>query len=210
MSTTKSQRIGIWIIAVVLTIGTIGSFFVIILANSNSKIDQAAASTQQEQYNKLVADYQAKVSAQATELSAKYFPEFSTYASQVGSFNAADVKSLGKQDLKIGDGAEIKSDTAYSAYYIGWNPDGKVFDQSIDGTKLKAPIPGSGLIKGWTDGVIGMKIGGVRVLTIPADQAYGDKGSGDLIPPHTPIKFVVMAIPTPPTIPVPNFGTSGQ
>ncbi len=210
MSASRSQRIGIWIIAIVMALGTIGSFFIIILENDNSKIDQAESTKQQEEYNKIVADYQAKVNAQAAELSAKYFPEFSSYASQVGSFNADDVKSLGKQDLKVGDGEELKTGTSYSAYYIGWNPSGKIFDQSIDGTKLKSPIPGSGLIKGWTDGVIGMKIGGVRLLTLPADQAYGDKGSGDLIPPHTPLKFIVMAIPTPPEIPVPDLSSFQQ
>jgi FKBP-type peptidyl-prolyl cis-trans isomerase len=207
MSASRSQRVGIWIIAIVMAAGTIGSFFVIILENDNAKIDQADSQKQQDAYNKIVADYQAKVNAQATELSAKYYPEFSPYASQVGSFNADDVKSFGKQDLKVGDGEELKTGTSYSAYYIGWNPSGKIFDQSIDGTKLKAPIPGSGLIKGWTDGVIGMKIGGVRLLTLPADQAYGDKGNGDLIPPHTPLKFIVMAIATPPTIPVPDLSS---
>lgn len=198
MSTTRSQRIGIWIIAVVLAIGTIGSFFVVILANDNQANDQATA-------QKLYAEYQAKVQAQTDELSKKYYPVISEFANRVASYNADEVTSLSTVDLKEGDGEAIGDSTTYSAYYIGWNPEGKIFDQSIDGTKLKAPLPGSGLIKGWTDGVKGMKLGGVRELTIPADLAYGDKGSGDLIPPHTPIKFIVLAIPTPETIPLPDF-----
>ncbi|MDB5176838.1 MAG: putative Peptidylprolyl isomerase [Candidatus Saccharibacteria bacterium] len=210
MATKQSQRIGIWIIAIVMGLGTIGSFFVVILQNDNSKIDAATAKTQQEKYNKLAADYQAKVDAQSAELSKTYYPILSQFTGQVGKFTAGDVKSVTTNDLKVGDGEEIKTGTAYSAYYIGWNPDGKVFDQSIDGTKLKAPIPGGNLIAGWNEGVIGMKLGGVRVITMPADKAYGDKGSGDLIPPHTPLKFVVLAIPTPTTIPVPNFGNLGQ
>lgn len=210
MATTKSQRIGIWIIAVVLAVGTIGSFFVIILANDNSKIDQQKAQEQQNKYNKIVADYQAKVDAQTSQLSVQYYPVLSSYTGEVGKFNADDVKSLGIKDLKIGDGEEIKKDTKYSAYYIGWNPDGKIFDQSIDGSKLKAPLDTSqGLISGWTEGVIGMKLGGVRELTLPADKAYGDKGSGDLIPPHTPIKFVILAIPTPTPVPVPDLSSLG-
>jgi FKBP-type peptidyl-prolyl cis-trans isomerase len=203
MSTSKSQRIGIWVIAVVLFIGTIGSFFVIILANDNSKIDQAAAKTEQEKYNKALADYQAKVTAQADQLSAQYYPVLSAYTGEVGTFNADDVKSVTSKDLKEGDGATIDDKTVYSAYYIGWNPEGKIFDQSIADGKLKSPIATSGLIAGWAEGVKGMKIGGVRVITINADKAYGDAGSGDLIPPHTPIKFIVYAIPTPPAIEVP-------
>lgn len=200
MSTTKSQRIGIWIIAVVLAVGTIGSFYVIILANNNSAKDQANAQKEQDKYNKMVADYQAKVDVQKKELSAKYYPTLSQYVTEVGKYNADDVKTLQTKDLKDGDGEAITKDTKYSAYYIGWNPDGKIFDSSIDGSNLKMPIPGQGLIQGWMDGVVGMKIGGVRELSIPADQAYGDKGSGDLIPPHTPIKFVVLAIPSPPEV----------
>lgn len=198
MSTSRSQRIGIWIIAVVLAIGTIGSFFVVILANDNQSKDQASA-------QKLYAEYQAKVQAQTDELSKKYYGTLSEFASRVASYNADEVTSLTTVDLKEGDGETIGDNTTYSAYYIGWNPEGKIFDQSIDGTKLKAPLPGSGLIKGWTEGVKGMKLGGVRELTIPADLAYGDTGSGDLIPPHTPIKFIVLAIPTPETIPLPDF-----
>lgn len=205
MATSKSQRIGIWIIAIVLTIGTVGSFFAMVLANDNARVDQEEAKSLQEKYNKVVAEYQAKLNTQSDELSKIYHPVFSEFVSQVGTFNAEDVKSLSTRDLKIGDGEELKKDTKYSAYYIGWTPDGKIFDQSLDGEKLKAPLPGQDLISGWMEGVIGMKIGGVRELTIPSDKAYGDKGSGDLIPPHTPLKFIVLAIPTPPQIPFPQL-----
>lgn len=207
MATTNSQRIGIWIIAIVLAVGTIGSFFVIILANNNSQKDNEANKVLQEKYKKLVADYQAKVAAQNDELSTKYYPVISQFQDKVGKFNADDVKSVTSEDLLAGDGAEIKDGVTYSAYYIGWNPDGKIFDQSIDGSKLKAPLPGEGLIPGWTEGVKGMKLGGVRLITINADKAYGDKGSGDLIPPHTPIKFIVLAIATPAPVPTPDLSS---
>lgn len=204
-STTRTQRIGIWIIAVVLAVGTIGSFFVIILANNNNAKDQASQQKLQDQYNKLMADYQAKVAAQTAQLSSQYYPVLSQYTGQVAKFDASSVKSLSTQDLLVGTGATIDSKTTYSAYYIGWTPDGKIFDESIDSGKLKAPIAGSGLIPGWSQGVVGMKLGGVRELSIPASLAYGSAGSGSAIAPNTPIKFVVLAIPSPPTIPVPNF-----
>lgn len=207
MATSQGQRIGIWIIAVVLAVGTIGSFFAIILANDNTKIDQASSLKQQEDLQKAYTEYQTKMTAQADELSKQYYPTLASFKDKAGAFNKDDVKGLASEDLKIGDGEEIKDGTSYSAYYIGWNPEGKIFDQSIDGDKLKSPIPGSGLIEGWTEGVKGMKINGVRLLTIPADKAYGDKGGSDqsLIPPHTPLKFIVFAIPTPPTIPLPDI-----
>jgi FKBP-type peptidyl-prolyl cis-trans isomerase len=201
MSTTRSQRIGIWVIAVVMIIGTIGSFFVVVLANGNAKQDQDKQVALQQK----ITEYQQKMQEQADQLSGQYYGTFSQYKSQPAAFDAKSVTSLGQVDLKVGDGEEIKQGTAYSAYYIGWNPSGKVFDQSIDGDKLKSPIPGGNLIPGWNEGVIGMKVGGVRELSIPAEKAYGSAGSGADIPPNTPIKFVVMIIPKPADIPQPDL-----
>lgn len=206
MAASKSQRIGIWVIAVVMTIGTIGSFFVVILANDNNRKDQASQQELMQQYQ----EYQEKVAAQATELSAKYFATFSPFASRVAPFDAVSITEVGKEDLVVGDGEEIKEGTAYSAYYIGWNPSGKIFDQSIDGDKLKAPIEGGNLIEGWNEGVVGMKVGGVREISIPAAKAYGEKGSGEDIPANTPIKFVVFIIPKPEAIKMPDFSSAQQ
>ncbi len=192
MATPKSQRIGIWVIAVVMLIGTIGSFAVMILADKNSKTDQ----TQQD---KLLADYKKQLADKQKEtdaLSAKYYDEFKKYESSPAEFdmNAVGDKVTTK-DIAAGTGADITKDTTYKAYYIGWTPKGKVFDSSIDGTKLKDPLDTStiSLISGWSEGVVGMKVGGVREMTIPSDLAYGEKGNSS-IPPNTPIKFIVMII----------------
>ena len=69
-----------------------------------------------------------------------------------------------------------------------------------DGDSLKAPFAVDGpaeaaVIEGWQKGIVGMKIGGIRELTIPSDLAYGETGSGEDIPANTPLKFIVMAIP---------------
>lgn len=199
MATSKAQRIGIIIIAVVMVVGTVGSFFIMILANQNSVADQKK---QQEDYNKQLAEYQKqaaeqekKQKAEAAVLSAQYYDTFKQYESLPEPFDASKVKSLEKQDIKEGDGAEIKPNTAYRAYYIGWNAQGKVFDGSIENGALKMPIDGgSGLIEGWTQGVQGMKIGGVRVITVPGDMAAGLTPSAD-IKEGAPLKFVIMAIP---------------
>jgi FKBP-type peptidyl-prolyl cis-trans isomerase len=200
MATPKGQRIGIWVIAIVMMIGTIGSFAVMILANDNTKIDQATLKKQQEQ---AAANYQKQIDDQqkaAAGLSDTYYPTFSQYKDTAVAFDASSIKSnVVKTDLKVGDGADIASGTNYQAYYIGWNPKGKVFDSSFDGAKLKAPIDTStsgGLIVGWEQGVIGMKVGGIREIDIPSELAYGEKGSGDSIPPNTPIKFIIMIIAT--------------
>lgn len=188
MATKKSQRIGIWIIAVVMTAGTLGSFLVMGLSVKNSASDTA-------KYQAAYTEYQTAVATQATKLSSQYYTEFSQYASLPAVFDASSVTELVKTDLKVGTGEELTSSSTYSAYYIGWNPKGVIFDQSISDGSLKAPIAGGSMIKGWEEGIIGMKYGGVRELTIPSDKAYGATGSGDNIPANTPIKFVVMVIP---------------
>jgi FKBP-type peptidyl-prolyl cis-trans isomerase FkpA len=203
MSTTTAQRTGIWIIAIVLAIGTLAGFIAMILAPKNEAADTARTQAVYEKYQKDYAEYQKKVDAQSAELSTKYYSTFAKYKNEPASFDASKVKKLETKDLKMGIGAAITKDTRYSAYYIGWNPKGKVFDQSFDGNKLKAPIPGGNLIEGWNKGVIGMKMGGVRELTITSDLAYGATGSGEDIPANTPIKFIVMVIPSPPSIPQP-------
>lgn len=203
MATPRSQRVGIWIIAIVLTLGTLGSFLVMALSIQNQSIDQKQ---QEKQLQTAFSEYQLKVASQAMDLSGKYYEEFSKYASIPAVFDADSVKELVKKDLKIGDGKEIKSDTAYNAYYIGWNPKGVIFDQSIADGTLKTPIPGGNLITGWNEGVIGMKVGGVRELTIPSDKAYGSTGGGsDDIPADTPLKFIIMIIPEVEEVPVPKI-----
>jgi FKBP-type peptidyl-prolyl cis-trans isomerase len=206
MATPRSQRIGIWIIAVVMLVGTLGSFAVMILTNQNSATEQARIQQLTKQYQDDYKAYQSKVDAQTTQLSEQYYQEFNTYSSLPAAFDKASVKSLTTEDLKVGTGDTLNDKSTFTAYYIGWTPDGKVFDSSIDSGKLKAPIkaaPG-GVISGWNEGVKGMKVGGVRVLTIPSDKAYGESGSGDKIPANTPLKFVMMVIPTPEAIAEPQ------
>ena len=191
MAATRGQRIGIWIIAIFMAVGTIGSFVIIILANQNQKNEQA-------RYTQLIEEYRAEQSEQAKELSDKYYDTLSPYASRVGTFDAASVTELKTEDLVVGDGEKLDENSTFTAYYIGWTPDAKIFDQSIKGDSLKAPftVYPVDVIEGWSKGVVGMKVGGVRELTIPADQAYGETGNQNIAP-NTPLKFVLLVIPTP-------------
>lgn len=197
MAASKGQRIGIWIIAVFMAIGTVGSFAIIVLANDNASRDQNRLNELMAEYQKESTAYQEKVDEQAKGLSEKYYDTFNQYADRPAAFDAAGVTELQKTDLVAGDGEELTADSTFTAYYLGWNPSGTIFDGSIADGALKAPlqvVPGS-VIKGWGEGVVGMKVNGIRELAIPAELAYGETGSGENIPPNTPIKFVVMIIP---------------
>lgn len=194
MATKKSQRIGIWVIAITMMVGTVGGFLVMALAPQNQKDDQARLDTLQKEFQTEYREYEDKT---ASHLSKKYYDTFKQYSSRVASFSADDVTKLKKNDIKKGDGDTLTSQSTFQAYYIGWTPDGKIFDSSLNDTSLKIPLnvtPGQ-VIEGWTEGVDGMKVGGVRELTIPSDKAYGEKGHGSEIPANTPLKFVIMTIP---------------
>jgi FKBP-type peptidyl-prolyl cis-trans isomerase len=95
-------------------------------------------------------------------------------------------------DLKPGTGDEAKSGTTVTVHYVGTLTNGTKFDSSRDRGKGFAFRLGAGqVIKGWDQGVAGMKVGQVRKLTIPAHLAYGDRGFPPVIPPNSTLVFEV-------------------
>jgi len=187
MATTTAQQIGIWIIAVVLTVGTIGSFIVLILANDNNAKD---SSTAQVDYEKQLEEYTKQQKA-AAEANAANSIALSGYSA--APFDAASVTALSKEILAAGTGDEVKSTDSINASYFGWTSDGKIFDSSTKkDTNTDTPVTFSlgSVIKGWTDGLAGQRVGSTVKLTIPADQAYGASGSGT-IPANAPLVFIV-------------------
>lgn len=99
------------------------------------------------------------------------------------------------EDIKIGEGPEIKPGAAVLAHYHGTlKADGSVFDSSFDRGGDPVPFPLGGVIKGWGIGVPGMKVGGVRRLTIPAALAYGEESPDPKIPPNSDMVFVVQVV----------------
>ena len=98
------------------------------------------------------------------------------------------------EDLKIGDGYEVKPGGAVVAHYHGTLKDGgKVFDSSFQrGTPV--PFSLSGVIVGWQKGVPGMKVGGIRRLTIPSKLAYGERGYAGTIPPNADLVFIIQVV----------------
>ena len=99
-------------------------------------------------------------------------------------------------DTTVGDGDEAKSGQSVTVHYTGWlyenNTQGAKFDSSRDRRDPFVFSLGAGtVIKGWDEGVTGMKIGGARTLIIPAALGYGARGAGGVIPPDATLKFDV-------------------
>jgi peptidylprolyl isomerase len=97
------------------------------------------------------------------------------------------------EDLKEGDGVEAKAGDTISAHYVGVaHSTGEEFDASWNrGAPLDFRLGVGQVIKGWDDGIVGMKVGGRRKLTIPAHLGYGDRGAGSAIKPGETLIFVV-------------------
>ena len=192
------QRLIFALVAAVLLGSSIAAYVMIVMGNSNVNYSKMTMDQLQTAYSEKAAE----LDAEAAELSSKYFETFKPYKKNVKAYNSTTANSNGIQtkDLKDGDGDTV-SNSGYSAYYIGWCSDESIFDSSFDSfeepTALKAPleVAENSLIEGWYLGTEGMKIGGVREITIPGSLAYGESqeicGST-----NSPLKFIVMAVET--------------
>ena len=111
----------------------------------------------------------------------------------------SNMTELIKTDVKLGAGAEAVTGQNVSVHYTGWLYDeaavdhkGKKFDSSRDrGQPFDFPLGAGHVIKGWDVGVAGMKVGGLRTLTIPSNMGYGSRGAGGVIPPNATLVFDV-------------------
>ncbi len=97
------------------------------------------------------------------------------------------------EDLVVGSGASPQRGQKVIVHYTGWLTNGTKFDSSVDrGEPFEFTIGVGQVIQGWDEGVLSMKIGGKRRLTIPPEMAYGDRDIGDgLIPPNSTLVFEV-------------------
>lgn len=187
MATPKSQRIGIWVIAIVLMLGTLGSFLVMALSVKNQAIDTANQQVAQEEAYKAYLEQQksaAKLNAENSEALVGY---------STRTFDAASITKLSVEVLKEGSGATLKSSDTVGCSYFGWTSDGKIFDSSKKKSSADSPAEFAltSVISGWTEGLTGQKVGSVVRLSIPSAKAYGATGSG-VIPANAPLEFIVI------------------
>jgi FKBP-type peptidyl-prolyl cis-trans isomerase FkpA len=110
-----------------------------------------------------------------------------------------NITSLQVTDGKVGTGVEATTGKTVSVHYTGWLYDGRVadhhgkkFDSSKDhGEPFSFKLGAGQVIRGWDQGVAGMKVGGTRTLVIPSELGYGARGAGGVIPPNATLVFDV-------------------
>ena len=96
------------------------------------------------------------------------------------------------EEIKLGDGDAAVSGQFVSVHYTGWLTDGRKFDSSKDRDEaFEFPLGRRNVIAGWDEGVQGMRVGGIRKLTIPPQLGYGARGAGGVIPPNATLVFEV-------------------
>ncbi len=198
LKTSPKQRAVIIIIAIIMLGSIIASYAAIIM--NGGKKDNDTSKISDEKIAEYKKEYDAKV-AEFSEKTKSDFDKFIKYKSEITAYNetSANEEGLKYRDLVEGSGKETKEDGSnYLAYYVGWCADESIFDSSFDDNSnptgfSRALDPSIGLIEGWTQGMKGMKIGGIRKITIPGELAYGDSMEicGGK---NKPLKFIVMAV----------------
>jgi FKBP-type peptidyl-prolyl cis-trans isomerase len=187
ISTSRSQRIAIWVIAIVMVGGTLVSFLIFAIASMNPSVnsDQILYEKALEKYQKEQAEQQA----QALEFVA-FLDDY-----EVASFDPASVTELKVKTIKEGDGETVAATDTITANYTGWTFDGAIFDTTkktaaSESTPIQFPL--TSVITGWTEGLTGAKVGGIYELTIPADKAYGGEAGESST--SGPLKFIVEVV----------------
>jgi FKBP-type peptidyl-prolyl cis-trans isomerase len=157
------------IIAVTMTVGTLGMYFIIIMQNKDTS-SQSQQQTQTTYPNHPVDSTAYKVEAAVTELQ--------------------------KTDTKAGDGDEAKAGDNVKVHYKGtFAKTGQKFDSTYDkGEPASFELKDNKVITGWVQGIPGMKVGGNRRLIIPSSLAYGAQGYPGAIPPNTDLVFEIELI----------------
>lgn len=112
-----------------------------------------------------------------------------------GSLKDPALKAIGQEglkyrDLKVGDGPEVPPGATVTVHYTGWLANGNVFDSSRKPPGNPITFPLNRVVRGWQEGIPGMKVGGIRKLVIPAELGYGEQGSGE-IPPNATLIFEI-------------------
>lgn len=187
VSTSSTQRVVIWVIAIVMAVGTLGSFFIFMLPGAQTPVKSQA----QIDYEKQMAEYKKQMEAcpdTATKPTAKVDP--APTPPEIAPVES--ISELRTEDVTVGEGQEVKSGDCVELFFHGvLAKDAKAF-QGGDNYATATPYRSltSGFVPGFSKGLEGIKVGGERKIFIPAAQGYGGAAQGE-IPANSDLIFAV-------------------
>lgn len=174
----RKDRIFAWVVVIAFAFSTLSVSVALIW----QLVDENKQNKQAQQQLENVKKQSEKDANDPNKLKGKQMQDFTPIA---------DVKELQVIDLKAGDGQEVKAGDTLTVDYTGAvAATGKVFESSLDSGQ-KATFPLDGVIQGWQEGLVGMKVGGKRRLIIPAEKAYGAQSPSPDIPANAALVFDV-------------------
>jgi FKBP-type peptidyl-prolyl cis-trans isomerase FkpA len=135
------------------------------------------------------ADRDAAPAVASSEATTTYAPELNVHLSRMKRLDSG----LHIEDLQVGEGEPLQAGQTALVQYTGWLPDGSQFDSSRqpDRRPFDLVVGAGEVIRGWDEGLVGMRVGGRRLLVIPPALAYGTAGAGGVIPPNATLVFDV-------------------
>lgn len=188
MAANNSQRVAAFFLAMLFLLSTIGATAYVIWQINQEEAGIVQEDTETDPTLADPSDQQACGASTVATVEPRPVPTITT--------NAGAIAELQTIDVKVGEGEEVLPGDCVTALYYGTlASDGRNFDGNYEtGQPLEFSL--NGVIQGWTDGIPGMKVGGIRRLLIPSAQAYGEAGSGGTIPPNSDLIFEVEIVNT--------------
>lgn len=191
VSTTRSQRVIIWVIAIVMAVGTIGSFFIFMLPSANTPVKTDAEKEYERQLAEMQKEQETCPSGPVNDKKLDPLPA-------VPEITAVEsIPELKTEDVTVGEGEDVKAGDCVELLYHGvLAKDAKAFqggDNYADGIPYRSRT--NGFVPGFASGLVGMKVGGERKIYIPAAQAYGENPpAGGDIPANADLVFAVRIV----------------
>jgi peptidylprolyl isomerase len=196
MANSNSQRVAAFLLAAVFLVTTIGATAYVVVQINNDESGLVNETAEEKAIaDQLDAQREAEAAADGQELCGQKIYAAVEPRSLPSVTTSDAVDELETIDVKEGDGEEVQPGDCVAALYYGTlASDGTMFDGNYEtGQPIEFPL--TGVIQGWTEGIPGMKVGGVRRLVIPADQAYGEQERSG-IPANSDLIFEVEIIST--------------
>jgi peptidylprolyl isomerase len=191
MATSNGQRVVAFLLAALFLMSTLGATaYVIWQINQDDGVIVEETAEEKAAADALAVQEQADAQTDPNACGQGVFATVEPRTTPTITTNDGPITELGTVDVKVGTGEEVQPGDCVAALYYGTlATTGEMFDGNYD---TGAPIEFSldGVIAGWTNGIPGMKVGGVRRLLIPAEQGYGAQGSG-AIPANSDLIFEV-------------------